>query len=255
MGAIGLGVSAPFLEHMMATERIIIIPPDPPVIEINTLSITLPVPDNTQEGDMLMALISTDDAPVITHPVGWDLEDSIGGTAKSFAYLRLSPGGEPASYTWNLSGAQDAIGSIIRFVNVDPDDPIHVKNSTSGNGSTVSVPAITTTLRNTMLITLISLNDGVLLSVADLDNNNQVGLWLVNSSGQAIGSVGSSASYRTLRKDKTYSGYGIDTQGLIVTDYYVLQMALAPDQTVLFRLTDTTGNLLKDSDGNKLFSE
>lgn len=255
MGAIGTGISAPFLEHISVGEVVIIIPPDPPVIEINTISLTLPVPDNTQDGDMLFALISTDANPTLTLPAGWTAEDDIGGTAKSFVDLRLSPGGEPANYTWTLDGLQDAIGAIIRFINVDPDDPINVKVKNSGNGAVINVPAITTTVQNTMLLTLISLNDGVLIDPTSLKANRQNGLWLVNSSGQVIGSVGSSASYKVLKKAKTYPAYTLNTLGGIVTDYYIIQVALAPDVEILYTLTDSDNNRLRDSDNIQLVTE
>lgn len=255
MGAIGTGISAPFLEHISTAEVVIIIPPGDPVIEINTISLTLPVPDDTQDGDMLFALISTDANPTLTLPFGWNAEDAIGGTAKSFIDFRLSPGGEPASYTWTLDGLQDAIGAIIRFINVDPDDPINVKQTSSGNGAVIPVPAITTTVVNTMLLTLISLNDGVLVDPGDLRGNNQRGLWLVNSSGTALGSVGSSASYRILKKAKTYNGYNLNTIGAVPTDYYIIQIALAPDVEILYTLTDSNNDRLRDSDNVQLVTE
>ena len=255
MPGIGIGVSKPFLEHLGAGDVVIIIPPGPPVIEPNTLSLTLPVPDSTVAGDMLLALISTDGNPNISHPVGWDLEDQIGGTAKSFIYRRLSPGGEPASYTWDLDGAEDAVGAIIRFLNVDPDDPINAKEKTSGTGSTLSIPAITTTVPNTMLLTLISLNDGVLVDASSLTGQLQKGIWLVNSSGEAIGSVGSSASYRVLKKAQTYPAYNLTTQDLTSTDYYAIEIALAPDVDVLYTLLDSVLNRLLDSNNDKLVVE
>ncbi len=234
---------------------IIIVPPEPPVIDPNTISLELPVPANTLSGDMLLALISTDSNPTLALPAGWDAEDDIGGTAKSFIDRRSSPGGEPATYTWTLDGAEDAIGAIIRFIGVDPDDPINVKVKNSGTGSTITVSAITTTVPNTMLITLISLNDGVLIDESTLRENLQNGLWLVNSSGAAIGSVGSSASYRVLKKAKTYPAYDLETQGAVSTDYYIIQVALAPNVEVLYNLQDSSGNRLLDSNGDRLLAE
>jgi hypothetical protein len=201
--SIGIGTSSVFLEHLSAGEIITIIPPGPPVIEINVLNLILPVPLGTIAGDMMMALISTDGNPTMTLPAGWTPEDSIGGTAKSFIDFNLSDGLDPATYTWVLSGVQDAIGAIIRFLNVDPDDPVNAKVTNNGNGAVINIPSITTTVQNTMLLTLISLNDGVLIDQGSLRDARQHGLWLVNSSGVAIGSVGSSASYKTLKKAKT----------------------------------------------------
>lgn len=257
MGAIGTGIGAPFLEHISVGEVITIIPPDPGDIIIvpNTLTLVLPVPSGVIENDMLIALISTDANPTLTLPAGWTAEDDIGGTAKSFIDRRLSPGGEPATYTWTLDGAEDAIGAIIRFINVDPDDPINAKVENNGNGAVINVPAITTTVDNAMLLTLISLNDGVLIDPASLRANRQNVLWLVNSSGAALGSVGSSASYYTLKKAGTHAAYTLGTLGAVVTDYYIIQIALAPDIDILYILLDTNSNKLRDSDNVQLVAE
>ena len=255
MPGIGIGISDPFLEHIGKGEVIVIIPPGPPVIDPETLSLELTVPDPTYSGDMLLALISTDGNPTITKPMGWDLEDEIGGTAKSFIYRRLSPGGEPATYTWNLDGTEDAVGAIIRFLNVDPDDPINTKEKISGTGSTISIPEITTTIDRTMLLTLISLNDGVLINSDSLDIQKQISLWLVNTSGEAIGSVGSSLAYIVLKKAGTKASYNLLTQDLVSTDYYIIEIALSPNTDVLFTLQDSIGNKLLDSDSNNLLAE
>lgn len=254
MPAIGIGINDPFLEHLGAGEIVIVIPPDP-IIDPETVSLELTVPVPTKSGDMLLALISTDGNPTITYPAGWDLEDEIGGTAKSFIYRRLSPGGEPATYTWTLDGAEDAVGAIVRFLNVDPDDPINAKEKVSGTGSTIPVPAITTTVDRAMLLTLISLNDGVLIDPASLSAQKQISLWLVNTSGEAIGSVGSSLAYRTLKKARTEPSYNLTTEELTSTDYYIIELAISPDVDVLYTLLDSNGNRLLDSDSNKLLAE
>lgn len=252
---IGTGISAPFLEHLYLGEVVIIFPPGPPVIEPDTLTLTLPVPVNTKSGDMLIALISTDGDPTMTKPAGWDIEDSIGGTAKSFIYRKLATGSEPVSYTWTLDGAEDAVGAIIRFVNVDPDDSIDAKVKSSGTGSTVPVPAITTTVDGAMLLTIISLNDGVLIDLSTLKNAQQISLWLVNSSGEAIGSVGSSAAYKTIKNSGLVDSYNLQTVDLTSTDYYIIQIALAPDIEVLYTLLDSNESRLLDSEGSKLLAE
>lgn len=252
---VGIGIADKYQEHLYLGEVVKIITPVEPVIEINVINLTLPVPPGTIAGDMLMALISTDGNPTMTLPAGWTAEDSIGGTAKSFMDFNLSDGLDPATYTWILSGIQDAIGAIIRFVNVDPDDPINAKVTNNGNGAVINVPSITTTVENTMLLTLISLNDGILIDQGSLRDARQHGLWLVNSSGAAIGSVGSSASYKTLKKAKTYPAYTLNTQGAVVTDYYIIQIALAPDVDILFRLLDGNADKLTDGNNDKLFAQ
>ncbi|MCK5430394.1 MAG: hypothetical protein KAI94_13025, partial [Anaerolineales bacterium] len=98
--------------HHLDTRQIIVIS-EPPEGETSTLELELEVPDGVQSEDLLVALISTDANPTITEPAGWALEDQIGGTAKSSVHLLLSSGSDPATYTWTLDGAEDAVGAIL----------------------------------------------------------------------------------------------------------------------------------------------
>ena len=140
-------------------------------------------------------------------------------------------------------------------MNVDPDDSINAKVKSSGTGSTIPIPEITTTVDSAMLLTIMSLNDGILIDLSTLKNAKQVSLWLVNSSGEAIGSVGSSASYKTLKRAGLVPSYNLTTVDLTSTDYYIIQIALAPDIEVLYTLLDSVGNRLLDSEGSKLLAE
>ena len=184
---------------------IVIIPPgdDDIIIESEIISLILPVPGGITNNDALVALISTDGDPTLTPPAGWTLINSIGGTAKAFLYYRISSGSEPATYTWTLDGAEDAVGAILRLRNVNSDNLINAKVTDSGTGSIIAIPSITTTVDKTMLITLLSLNDGVLIDASSLGGSQRVSLWVVNTSGEVIGSVGSSANYKTIKKAGT----------------------------------------------------
>lgn len=209
---------------------ITIIPPDDDdiIIEQNTISLTLPVPGGITNKDALVALISTDGDPALTPPAGWTLEASIGNTAKAFLYYRISSGSEPATYTWTLDGAEDAVGAILRLRNVNTDNLINAKVTDSGTGSIITVPSITTTVDKTMLITLLSLNDGALIDESELKKSQRKGLWVVNTSGEVIGSVGSSANYKTIKKAGTEPAYNLPTIGDISTDFYSVQVAFNP---------------------------
>lgn len=207
---------------------IIIVPPDPPIPDPETLTLELAVPDDTNAGDLLIALISTDANPAITEPSGWVLQDQIGGTAKSSAHSRLADGTEEATYTWTLDGAEDAVGAIILLRRVHPTQYIDAKIIDSGTGSTVSIPSITTSVNKAMLITLISLNDGVLIDETISHRGKVTTLWVVDTSGQQIGSVGSFAGYTVVNKAGATTPFDLFTVGLESTDYYSLQIAVAP---------------------------
>jgi hypothetical protein len=204
-------------------------PPDPPTPEPETLTLELAVPSNTEvvSGDLLVALISTDANPTLTSPAGWSIEDQIGGSAKSYVDLRLSTGSEPASYTWTLDGAEDAVGAILWLKRVHATEYVDAKILDSGTASTITVPSITTTVARTMLVTLISMNDGVLIDTTTLPRK-QTTLWTVATSGQAIGSVGSNAGYETVKKAGATGTYNFDTVGDVSTDYYIIRIAFAP---------------------------
>ncbi len=217
--------------HHIDSRQIIVIPdpPDPPTPDPETLTLTLAVPSNTevQSGDLLVALISTDGNPTITREAGWVLEDQIGGTAKSYIDVNFSDGSEPASYDWTLDGAEDAVGAILWLKRVHATQYVDAKVITSGTGSTITVPSITTTVRKDMVITLISMNDGVLVDTDTLPRKFAT-LWTVATSGQAIGSVGSNAGYSVINKAGATGTFNFDTVGDVSTDYYIIRLAIAP---------------------------
>ena len=211
----------------MRLDGIDIEPPEPPVIEPEALTLELTVPPERVAGDLLVALISTDANPTIAEPSGWALEDQIGGSAKASIHLRLADGTEPTTYTWTLDGAEDAVGQILLLKKVHPTEYVHAKENDSGTDSTISVSSITTTIKNALLITLVSLNDGELIDPESLPKG-QTSIWIVDTSGQQVGSVGSAAHYIKIKKAGTTTPYDLETLSGSPTDYYVLQIAFAP---------------------------
>ena len=217
--------------HTLDYRQTIVIPDPPPEPEPEpeTLTLVLDVPSYTEvaSGDMLMALISTDANPTVTSPNGWAAEDQIGGTAKSYIDIRISDGSEPENYTWNFDGAEDAVGAILWLKRVHATEYVDAKVITSGTGSTVTVPSITTTVRKDLLVTLVSMNDGVLIDTATLPRKFTT-LWTVATSGQAIGSVGSNAGYEVIKKAGEVASFNFDTVDDVSTDYYIIRIAIAP---------------------------
>jgi hypothetical protein len=157
----------------------------------------------------------------------------MGGTAKSFVFYRVSDGADAPSYTWDFSGAEDAVGKILHLKNVNTTNPINARVIDNGTGTTVVIPSITTTEDKCMLVSLISLDDGVLLNESDITGDKRTSLWIVNTSGEAIGSVGSSADYKTINKAGVVPSYSVATTGSS-TDYYSIQIAVNPKKTVDF---------------------
>lgn len=91
-------------------------------------------------------------------PAGWTLirYDRVAATTGAAKYWKRAGGAEPASYawTWSAVGNNEATGKIQAYSDViTTGDPVDVHGAdTSGTGTSVIAPSITTTVANTMLV-------------------------------------------------------------------------------------------------------
>lgn len=82
-----------------------------------TISIDLPV--DTAENDLLLAIITTDGNPTITPPSGWTSypQAVASGTVNCQIFSLVASASEPASYVFTLSASVTRIGIIERISN------------------------------------------------------------------------------------------------------------------------------------------
>jgi PKD repeat protein len=125
----------------------------------NTSSLSINRPAGTAVNDAMIASINVrPSSATIAAPTGWALvrriDNAAGQTSLSLAvFHKVAGAGEPASYTWNVSGATWAVGGIQSFVNVDAVNPIDVENGqATPGGFTHATPSVTTTVANTMVV-------------------------------------------------------------------------------------------------------
>ena len=120
--------------------------------------VSIPVPPGVNEsGDLLVAILGVPGNPNTSGPEGWTAVAGFGGfngarcqsdgqgTACQLAvFYRIADGSEStASFSW--SGRRQAAAAVLRFSNVDVNDPIGAANQRRGSSDTPSAPVIVTT--------------------------------------------------------------------------------------------------------------
>jgi hypothetical protein len=127
-----------------------------------TPSVTLTKPAGTSAGDVLVAGFTADNLPGVTVPPGWTpiLPSALkpSNSATVVAYYRVVTAADDTvpSWTWTLSKSQKWGGGMSRYLNVDTSHPLDTAVTTAVNNSSaatsITVPAVTTTLPGAMLV-------------------------------------------------------------------------------------------------------
>ena len=108
-------------------------------------------------GDLLLAQVTVNLNTSLTAPAGWTLiRSDVNSTfVRQSLYYHLAGASEPASYSWTLSAAHGAVGTMLAYSGVDPVNPIDVSSGGIGSGSSsLTAPALTTSVANDMLVGL-----------------------------------------------------------------------------------------------------
>jgi hypothetical protein len=126
-------------------------------------SLTIPKPEGTAAGDVLVASLALNGGWVTGVPAGWTLITAATAIPNPpmYAYYRVAGSAESASYTWVLS---TSIGGIARYSGVDNASPLDtpaVTASSSAAVTSLSVPGVTTTRPGAMLIGAAAINSSV----------------------------------------------------------------------------------------------
>ncbi|HXM57715.1 MAG TPA: N,N-dimethylformamidase beta subunit family domain-containing protein [Candidatus Dormibacteraeota bacterium] len=130
---------------------------------------TVTRPSGTAAGDLLLATLEIDEDPAtVTGPAGWTrVLDTVGapGTGQAFhtqVWWKLAGAGEPASYSWTISGAPWVDIGVIAYTNVNQGTPIDVSSGRdAGTTTTPTTPSVTTTGANELVVALyVNFNSG-----------------------------------------------------------------------------------------------
>jgi PKD repeat protein len=130
-------------------------------------AVTLAKPSGAVAGDVLIASITADNNPTMSSvPTGW--QPIVNGLstagARVFAYRHLVAAGDPASYNWTLSSPQKWGAGITAYRGVDNATPLDTAVvtavSTSSSSTSLTLPSVTTTKANAVLIGGVGLDSG-----------------------------------------------------------------------------------------------
>jgi hypothetical protein len=133
--------------------------------KVNTTAattLTIPKPDNAEQGDVLVSCVSLNGGSIGAAPAGWTLLESVTAVAnpKVYGYSKVATGSEPASYSWTTSSTTSG-GSITRYSGasgLDTSATSATSPPSGGTASSGSVPGVTTTTPNAMLVGCMSVN-------------------------------------------------------------------------------------------------
>jgi hypothetical protein len=137
-------------------------------------SIALARPAGTVAGNVLVATVATNaDATIVPSNPGWTVvrDDVITGAVRQAVYVRVVGSSDPTSYQWTTpEGARRITAGINAYAGVDTIRPVDAAGAMLNAASTaVSAPSVTTTVANTMLVQLASVNaEGTLTAPAGM---------------------------------------------------------------------------------------
>jgi hypothetical protein len=125
-------------------------------------TLTIPKPANTSQGDVLVSCVSLSGGSIGSSgvPSGWTLLADVTGqpfNPRVYGYYKVATSSEPASYSWTTSSTASG-GSITRYSGASGVDTAATLAFSSVAASSGSVPGVTTTTPNAMLVGCMSVN-------------------------------------------------------------------------------------------------
>jgi hypothetical protein len=110
------------------------------------------VPAGVNDGDVIVCLVHTEDGVTInTNGAFTKILEQDATESKTAAYYRVASS-EPASYTWTLGAANDAMVVQLAYSGVDNADVIDNDDDGQGNAETFTNDGVTTVTAGCMLI-------------------------------------------------------------------------------------------------------
>jgi PKD repeat protein len=127
-------------------------------------AIALNKPSGTSAGDVLVASITADNNPTMAAvPTGWtplvnalSVNSAASAGARIFSYYHVVAATDPSSYSWSLSSAQKWSAGVSAYRGVNTATPLAsavvTAVNTSFSGTSLTLPSITTSQSNAMLV-------------------------------------------------------------------------------------------------------
>ena len=120
--------------------------------------VSIPVPAGENgSGDLLVAILGAQGNPNTSGPEGWTVvpgfrgfndamcqADGQGTACQLTVFYKVADGSEStAAFSWG--GSRQAAATVLRYSNVDADEPIGASNQQRGSADTVTAPVVETT--------------------------------------------------------------------------------------------------------------
>jgi len=131
------------------------------VTSADATSIIVNKPTGTIEGDLLVAIMSTDGgALTLGAPDGWTaITNNIGTTHTSRSWYKIAGASEPTSYTFTVSASESIVCGILRISGHDSSNPIDVSGTATGTSNAPTSPDVTTTVADTLVLRYFGADD------------------------------------------------------------------------------------------------
>lgn len=125
-----------------------------------TDTLALPVPAGTVAGDVLVAQVAHGFTSAgLGVPSGWTLvrQDHSGSTVTSALFTRTATADEPsATFSFPAGSGIEMLGGVAAYSGVSASAPVDASSGVTGFGRVASMPAVTTTTSDTMLLRLVT---------------------------------------------------------------------------------------------------
>jgi hypothetical protein len=127
---------------------------------------TINKPAGVAEGDFLLGIFysfSGDTGGTVSPPPGWtaigtmqqQLDSEDGVYTNGIAAWKVAGPSEPSSYTYSIGGGSEyPVGSIIAYSGVDAADPVEAFQYTKGDGASVDIPSLDSSVSNSLLLVM-----------------------------------------------------------------------------------------------------
>jgi len=117
--------------------------------EVQSTSITLPKPANTQQGQVMIAQLISRGVNAVVAPSGWtcpsSTDHSVSG-ARMVLCWKVAGASEPASYSFSTSDSNGKAGGIETWSGVNAANPFAVTSEASGTGTACAATGVSTTV-------------------------------------------------------------------------------------------------------------
>ncbi|MGC0236699.1 hypothetical protein [Arthrobacter sp. SD76] len=123
-------------------------------------TLTIPKPANTAPGDVLVSCVALNGGSISLTgaPAGWTRIASVTSVAnpKVYGYYKVATASEPTGYSWTTTSTTSG-GAIARYSGASGPDAT-ATTAAGGAASSGTVPSVTTTTANAMLVGCMSVN-------------------------------------------------------------------------------------------------